>query len=32
MSHASQLFRESPSLNVADKRLTEIITTNAARV
>ncbi|MEJ2620316.1 MAG: ATP-binding protein [Candidatus Thiodiazotropha sp.] len=32
ISHASQLFRESPSLNVADKRLTEIITTNAARV
>jgi two-component system sensor histidine kinase PilS (NtrC family) len=32
ISHASQLFRESPNLNVADKRLTEIITTNAARV
>ncbi|MES9850872.1 MAG: ATP-binding protein [Candidatus Thiodiazotropha sp. L084R] len=32
ISHASQLFQESPDLNVADKRLTEIITTNAARV
>ncbi|MEJ2610233.1 MAG: ATP-binding protein [Candidatus Thiodiazotropha sp.] len=32
ISHASQLFHESPDLNKADKRLTEIITTNAIRV
>ncbi|MCU7811252.1 MAG: histidine kinase, partial [Candidatus Thiodiazotropha sp. (ex Notomyrtea botanica)] len=32
ISHASQLFDESPDLNPADKRLTEIIKTNSARV
>jgi two-component system sensor histidine kinase PilS (NtrC family) len=32
ISHASQLFDESPELNPADKRLTEIIKTNSARV
>jgi two-component system sensor histidine kinase PilS (NtrC family) len=32
ISHASQLFDESPDLNPADKRLTEIIKTNTARV
>lgn len=32
ISHASQLFKESPGLNPADQRLTEIITTNAVRV
>jgi two-component system sensor histidine kinase PilS (NtrC family) len=32
ISHASQLFDESPDLNAADRRLTEIIKTNAARV
>jgi two-component system sensor histidine kinase PilS (NtrC family) len=32
ISHASQLFDESPDLNAADRRLTEIIKTNATRV
>ncbi|MCU7941904.1 MAG: histidine kinase [Candidatus Thiodiazotropha sp. (ex Cardiolucina cf. quadrata)] len=32
ISHASQLFDESPNLNPADQRLTEIIKTNTARV
>ncbi|MET0067671.1 MAG: ATP-binding protein [Candidatus Thiodiazotropha sp.] len=32
ISHAAQLFHESPNLDKADRRLTEIITTNAARV
>ena len=32
ISHASQLFDESPELNPADRRLTEIIKTNSARV
>lgn len=32
ISHASQLFDESPDLNPADRRLTEIIKTNSARV
>ncbi len=32
ISHASQLFGESPELNPADRRLTEIIRTNSARV
>ncbi|WP_316367911.1 sensor histidine kinase [Candidatus Thiodiazotropha sp. CDECU1] len=32
ISHASQLFDESPDLNPADQRLTEIIKTNTARV
>ncbi|MEN8167358.1 MAG: ATP-binding protein [Pseudomonadota bacterium] len=32
ISHASQLFDESPDLNPADRRLTEIIRTNASRV
>lgn len=32
ISHASQLFDESPDLNAADRRLTEIIKTNSARV
>jgi two-component system sensor histidine kinase PilS (NtrC family) len=32
ISHASQLIDESPNLDKADKRLTEIITTNAERV
>lgn len=32
ISHASQLFGESPDLNPADRRLTEIIRTNSERV
>jgi two-component system sensor histidine kinase PilS (NtrC family) len=32
ISHASQLFDESPELNPADRRLTQIIKTNSARV
>ncbi|PUB86998.1 MAG: histidine kinase [gamma proteobacterium symbiont of Ctena orbiculata] len=32
ISHASQLFDESPSQNPADQRLTEIIKTNTARL
>ena len=32
ISHASQLFDESPDLNPADRRLTEIIKTNSSRV
>jgi two-component system sensor histidine kinase PilS (NtrC family) len=32
ISHASQLFGESPDLNPADKRLTEIIKSNSIRV
>jgi two-component system sensor histidine kinase PilS (NtrC family) len=32
ISHASQLFGESPDLKPADRRLTEIIKTNSARV
>ncbi|MBT2989881.1 MAG: PAS domain-containing protein [Candidatus Thiodiazotropha sp. (ex Ctena orbiculata)] len=32
ISHASQLFHESPELDPADHRLTEIIITNAERV
>ena len=32
ISHAGQLFAESPNLNKADHRLTEIILTNADRV
>ncbi|MGH1373239.1 MAG: two-component system sensor histidine kinase NtrB [Cellvibrionaceae bacterium] len=32
ISHAGQLLAESPELNKADKRLTEIIETNAERV
>jgi two-component system sensor histidine kinase PilS (NtrC family) len=32
ISHASQLFDESPDLNPADRRLTEIIRTNSSRV
>jgi two-component system sensor histidine kinase PilS (NtrC family) len=32
ISHASQLFGESPDLNLADRRLTEIIKTNSERV
>lgn len=32
ISHASQLFGESPDLGPADRRLTEIIKTNSARV
>ncbi len=32
ISHASQLFDESPNMNPADQRLTEIIKTNTARV
>ncbi len=32
ISHASQLFDESPDLNPADRRLTEIIKTNSVRV
>ncbi|MEJ2427281.1 MAG: histidine kinase dimerization/phospho-acceptor domain-containing protein, partial [Candidatus Thiodiazotropha sp.] len=32
ISHAAQLFHESSNLDKADRRLTEIITTNAARV
>ncbi len=32
ISHAAQLFHESSNLDKADLRLTEIITTNAARV
>jgi two-component system sensor histidine kinase PilS (NtrC family) len=32
MSHAAQLLRESPSLDTQDRRLTEIITDNGARV
>jgi two-component system sensor histidine kinase PilS (NtrC family) len=32
MSHAAQLLHESPSLNVQDKRLTEIIRVNGDRV
>ena len=32
ISHASQLFDESPDLNPADRRLIEIIKTNSARV
>jgi two-component system sensor histidine kinase PilS (NtrC family) len=32
ISHASQLFDESPDLNPADRRLTEIIKTNTTRV
>ncbi|MCU7873403.1 MAG: histidine kinase [Candidatus Thiodiazotropha sp. (ex Lucinoma borealis)] len=32
ISHASQLFYESPDLNPADQRLTEIIKTNTERV
>jgi two-component system, NtrC family, sensor histidine kinase PilS len=32
ISHASQLFGESPDLGSADRRLTEIIKTNSARV
>jgi two-component system sensor histidine kinase PilS (NtrC family) len=32
MSHAAQLLQESPALNEADRRLTEIITKNGERV
>jgi two-component system sensor histidine kinase PilS (NtrC family) len=32
ISHASQLFSESPDLSTADQRLTEIIKTNSERV
>jgi two-component system sensor histidine kinase PilS (NtrC family) len=32
ISHASQLFDESPDLSAADRRLTQIIKTNSARV
>jgi two-component system sensor histidine kinase PilS (NtrC family) len=32
ISHASQLFDESPDLNPADRRLTQIIKTNSTRV
>jgi two-component system sensor histidine kinase PilS (NtrC family) len=32
ISHASQLFDESPELNPSDRRLTEIIKTNSGRV